>query len=107
MADRIFKGECGFEGCARPVEASGMCAAHRGRKKRKRTVSGRIRKYGRTPFESISEAALDYAAVAAEDVIGEASGRQFELAQKRFRTALDSYYRRAKAGRHKPGRRSR
>lgn len=92
MADRIFKGECGIEGCDKPIEAAGMCAGHRSRKKKKRTVSGAIRSYSKTPFESISAAALAYA-----DTAAESTDEEFKLARERFRSALDYYFKRARS----------
>lgn len=63
-----------------------MCAAHRSRKSRRRTVDGPVRPKAKTPYDGISMAALEYANAATEG-----SDEDFERAKWRWKDALKRY----------------
>ncbi len=78
--------DCAVDGCDRPVEAAGLCAGHRKRKVRGKTVSGEVKEYAKNVVEGLPKSSLDYANAA-----DNGSNEDFELAKERFRAALRRY----------------
>ena len=87
----VSSAECGWGGCTKPIEAGGLCAGHRKRKVRTGdSTAAPVRRYSRTPFAGIAEAALAYA-----DAAAEGSDEDFKRAEWRFRAALKFYQKRS------------
>jgi len=79
---------CEVEGCLKPVEAGGLCAGHRKRKTRRKTVSGELRDDTRTPSEVLTDAAIALADVDTTD------DGAWKRAKKSHEYAAESFARR-------------